>query len=117
MKNRNVVLKTIIFLVVGLIMNLFLSWYAFGLGFAFLAFILERTKKPFWFGFLMGFVLWFGMALFINNYRLPILTQKIAEILPLGGSDFLLIFVTGVLSGIFGGLWTITGTYLNSYNK
>lgn len=117
MKNRNKFLKIVIFLIVGLLMNFYLPWYAFGFGFAFLAFILERTKRPFWFGFSMGFILWAGMAYYMNSTKLPLLAEKIANIFPLGGNTSLLIIVTGILGGIFAGIWTLAGTYLNSYNK
>lgn len=117
MKNKNLYLKIILFLIIGLLLNIYLPWYSFGIGFAVLAFLLEKTKKPFWFGFNLSFILWAGMAAYLVTSRNSLLAIKIAEIFPLNGSPLLLILITGILGGIYGGLWTLTGTYLNSFNK
>ncbi len=72
-------------------------------------------QKP-WKGFVTGFValfiLWIVLACIIDIPNEHILSKKVAQIIPLGGSYILLIIVTGIVGGLVGGLGALTGSYI-----
>ena len=72
----------------------------------------QRPWKAFLSGFLGLFLLWAGMAFLKDIGNEHILSVKVAQILPLGGSTFVLILVTGLVGGLVSGLSALTGCYL-----
>ena len=72
----------------------------------------QRAGKAFLAGFLGLFLLWAGMALVKDAANEHILSTKVAQVLPLGGSYLVLILVTGVVGGLVSGLAALTGSYL-----
>jgi hypothetical protein len=91
---------------------LYLTWWSFAITSLIIAIFIHQ--KPFaafiaTFGGL--FLLWTAMALIIDNANNHLLSQKIATILPLGGSSFLLILVTAFIGGLISGLAGITGSF------
>jgi cbb3-type cytochrome oxidase subunit 1 len=90
-----------------------LPWWSF----AICAFIValavhQRAGKAFLSGFLALALLWGLMALFIDSKNDHILSTKIANLLPLGGSYIVLILVTALIGGLVAGLAAMTGSYL-----
>jgi len=78
------------------------------------ALIHQKSWKAFLSGFLGLFLLWGGLALWINLKNDGVLAVKVASLLPLGGSPYLLIVVTGFIAGLIGGLAALAGSYLRS---
>ena len=72
----------------------------------------QKPGKAFLSGFLGLFLLWAGMALLKDAANEHILSAKVAQILPLGGSYLVLILVTGVVGGLISGFAALTGSYL-----
>ncbi len=93
----------------------FSPWWGFALT-SFLVAILVHQKgwKAFLSGFLGLFLLWAGLAWWIDMQNNSLLSSKIAAILPLGGNSVLLILVTGFVGGLVSGLAAITGSYLRA---
>ncbi len=91
----------------------FSPWWGFALT-SFLVAILVHQKgwKAFLSGFLGLFLLWAGLAWWVDMQNNSLLSSKIAAILPLGGNSVLLILVTGFVGGLVSGLAAITGSYL-----
>ncbi|HMT72657.1 MAG TPA: hypothetical protein PKA77_01190 [Chitinophagaceae bacterium] len=91
----------------------FSPWWGFAIT-SFLVAILVHQKgwKAFLSGFLGLFLLWAGLAWWIDMQNNSLLSSKIAAILPLGGNSVLLILVTGFVGGLVSGLAAITGSYL-----
>jgi len=56
--------------------------------------------------------LWAGLALGIDLANNHILSTKVAQILPLGGSYIALIAVTAVVGALLGGLASLTGSFV-----
>jgi hypothetical protein len=56
--------------------------------------------------------LWAGLAFGIDLANNHILSTKVAQILPLGGSYIALIIVTALLGAILGGLASLTGSFV-----
>lgn len=93
----------------------FSPWWGFAIT-SFLVAILVHQKgwKAFLSGFLGLFLLWAGLAWWIDAQNNSLLSSKIAAILPLGGNSVLLILVTGFVGGLVSGLAAITGSYLRA---
>jgi hypothetical protein len=56
--------------------------------------------------------LWAGLAFGIDIANNHILSTKVAQILPLGGSYIALIFVTAIVGALLGGLASLTGSFV-----
>jgi hypothetical protein len=63
------------------------------------------------------FLLWSIVALWIDLKNESILSHKIAQIFPLGGSSFLLILTTAVIGALVGGFAAMSGASLISHKK
>lgn len=95
--------------------GLFLPWWGIAivaLGVA--AIIHQKAWKAFLSGFLGVFLLWAGLAGWIDMQNNGVLAQKVASILPLGGSRLAIILVTGCIGGLIGGFAALTGSFLRS---
>src|ERR1700722_12528303 len=93
--------------------GLWLPWWEI----AFAAFIVSIIiPQQRWDTFLSGslgvFFLWGILAWWIDFKNSSILSQKIAQVLPLGGSPYFLILVTAFIGGLVGGLAALTASYL-----
>lgn len=71
----------------------------------------QKPGKAFLSGFLGLFLLWAGLALLKDAANEHILSTKVAQILPLGGSYLVLILITGVIGGLVSGLAALSGSY------
>ena len=56
--------------------------------------------------------LWAGLAFGIDMANNHILSSKVAQILPLGGSYITLIIVTAFVGALLGGLASLTGSFV-----
>jgi hypothetical protein len=95
--------------------GLWLDWWVIAIA-AFVTALLvhQRAPKAFLSGAIGGFLLWALLALWFDTANGSLLSKKIAAILPLGGSSFLLIIVTGVVAGLVAGFGALSGSYLRA---
>lgn len=77
-------------------------------------FIAQTPAKSFFAGFIGLAALWAGLATGKDLANAHLLSSKVAQILPLGGSYVTLIVVTAVVGGLLGGFAALTGAYLRS---
>jgi hypothetical protein len=93
--------------------GLYFPWWSIAIA-AFLSVLLIPLTggRAFLAGFLGVFLLWFVLALWIDIKNQHILSKKIAEIFPLGGSSFAIILVTAIIGAVVGGLAALSGSYL-----
>jgi len=70
----------------------------------------QKSGKAFLSGFLGLFILWTLLAIIKDFSNEHILAIKVAKILPLGGSYWILIFVTGLIGGLVSGWAAISGS-------
>ena len=104
---------SIILVVLGALVGIYLPWYAMGLAFGLIAFVLNMPlKSSFLTGFLAGFVLWVVSALWLDLQHPSTLPGRMAQVFPLKGNVFALFVLTGVLGGLFSGIWTWAGARL-----
>jgi hypothetical protein len=95
--------------------GLYLPWWSVAVA-AFLVALLVHQKggKAFLAGFSGVFLLWAGLAWWIDSKNQSLLSEKIALVLPLGGSSMLLILVTALVGGLTGGFAAMSGSYLRA---
>lgn len=90
----------------------FLPWWGFALTSLLVAILVhQKAGKAFLSGFLGLFLLWGGLAWWIDNGNQGILSHKMAEILPLSGNSYLLILLTAILGGLVSGLAALSGSF------
>ena len=95
--------------------GLWFGWWVIAIA-AFLIALLVHQKagKAFLSGAIGVFLLWAILAWWIDMKNEHILSKKIAAVLPLGGSSFLLIFVTALIGGLVAGFGAMSGSYLRN---
>jgi hypothetical protein len=94
-------------------LGLYLPWWSIGIAaFVVIAFINQSSGKAFLTGFLGIFLLWLIISIAINTSNNGLLASKVAAILPLGGSAFLLILFTAFIGGLVGGMAALTASFL-----
>ena len=94
---------------------LFFPWWTIGVA-AFLvaALIHQQPGKAWLAGFLGLFILWTVLAIWKDNSNEGILSKRIAELFPLGGSSFMLIIVTGLIGALVAGMAALSASYLRN---
>ena len=95
-----------------------LPWW----GFALTSFIVsvavhQKAGKAFLAGFAGLFLLWVAIAVSKDSANEHLLSTKVAQILPLGGSYMILILVTGVVGGLVSGLAALAGSFSRQSKK
>ena len=97
------------------IAGLYFPWWSIA-GIAFLIALLVHQKagKAFLSGFLGIFLLWAGLAWWIDMKNNGVLSKKIASVLPLGGNAIAIIALTGIIGGLVAGFAAMCGSYLRS---
>ena len=105
------IFKIVFTAVVAFLLQIYLPWWSVVIaGFA-ISFILSSGgMSSFFAGFLGVGLLWFTLALFIDNTNDGILSNKVAQIFTLPNS-FLLILITSIIGGLAAGLGALTGSY------
>ena len=106
-------LATILTALLSFIAGLFLPWWSI----AVIAFVIglsvqQSIGKSFMAGFFGVFILWATVALWIDVKNENILSHKIAQLFPLGGSSALLILVTAFIGALVGGFAAMSGASL-----
>lgn len=96
----------------GLGTTAYVPWWGFVVASALVgATVHQSATKAFSSGFLGMFIAWGGLAWWIDWQNQSLLSQKIAQILPLGGSAAALLFITGILGGLLSGVAALCGHY------
>jgi hypothetical protein len=100
------------------ISGLYLPWWGIAITSLLVAVIIhQKAGKAFLSGLLGVFILWAGLAFWIDSKNNGVLSNKIATILPMGGNAILLIIVTGIIGGLVAGMAAMSGSFLRSSGK
>jgi hypothetical protein len=95
-----------------------MPWWSFAITSLIVAMAIhQKAGRAFLSGFLGLFLLWTVLAFLKDSANEHLLSTKVAQILPLGGSYIVLILVTGVIGGLVSGLAALTGSYLRQTRK
>lgn len=104
---------TLLIILLAFVSGLFFPWWAFVIPvFITAALIHQKPGKAFLSGFLGLFLLWGGMAMFIDQQNGGVLATKVAEILKLGNSSVMLVIITAIVGALIGGFASLSGSYL-----
>ena len=106
------ILSILVTALLSFVSGLYLPWW----GIAIAAFLVSAAipQKPgfsFLSGFLGVFLLWEVLAWWIDNKNNGILSQKIAVLIPLGGSTVLVIVITSLVGALVAGSAALAGCY------
>jgi hypothetical protein len=97
---------------------LYFAWWSFAIT-SFIAAIAvhQNPAKAFLTGFIGLSLLWGFHASIIDNANDHILSQKVANILPLNGSSISLIWITAITGGLVSGFAALTGSFAKDYTR
>ncbi|HVG41243.1 MAG TPA: hypothetical protein VM888_06500 [Chitinophagaceae bacterium] len=111
-------LSLLLIIILSFIAGLYLPWWSIAIV-AFLVALLFNQKIGYGFlsGFLGIFILWGLLSLLKDVKNESILSHKIAQLLPLGGSSVLLILVTAFVGALVGGFAAMAGTSLRPVDR
>ncbi|AII51730.1 hypothetical protein [Hymenobacter sp. APR13] len=99
-------------LALATVAQLFLPWWVITPLCMGLAFFSAATPGPaFGTGFLGIGLGWLGLAGWLSLQNHHILAQRVAQLLPLGGSAGALLLVTAIVGGLVGGLAALAGSW------
>ena len=114
------IVSTILIAVLSYVSGLLdiLPWYSFVVC-AFIVALITSLKPgtAFLSGFVGLFVLWFILCFKIDNGNQHILSEKVANILPLNGSSIALMIVSAFVGGLLGGMGALSGGFARSVFK
>lgn len=97
------------------IAGLYLPWWSIAIAAFVVALVVyQKAGIAFLSGFLGLFLLWSGLALWIDAKNESIFSAKIGALLGIGNNPFLLILITGIISGLVGGFAAMTGSFARS---
>lgn len=97
----------------GFAAPLYFPWWSFAITTFIVLFFLRQTPgKSFLTGFLGLFLLWGINAFWLDMANNHLLSQKVAVILPLGGSTILLIILTAFIGGLVSGFAGLAAGYV-----
>lgn len=109
---------TVLTALFAFISGLFLPWWGIAVTSLLVALLVhQKAGKAFLAGFLGVFLLWAGIAWWIDMKNNGVLSKKIASVLPLGGNAILLIIVTGFIGGLVAAMAAMSGSFLRSSAK
>ncbi|HEX6335070.1 MAG TPA: hypothetical protein VFZ78_12635 [Flavisolibacter sp.] len=113
-----ILLTILLIAVVGYFLGMFLPWWSIAIAAFAVSFVFIRhLGSAFLSGFAGIFLLWIVVALWIDTRNQGILSSKVAQIIPLGGSGLLLVLVTALLGGLVGGCAAVAGSSLLPYRR
>lgn len=109
---------TILTALLAFISGLFLPWWGIAITSLLVAVIIhQKAGKAFLSGLLGVFILWAGLAWWMDMKNNGILSKKIASVLPLGGNALLLILVTGIVGGLVAAFAAMSGSFLRASSR
>lgn len=107
------VAASILTALLAFVASLYLPWWSIAIAaFIVAALIHQKPWKAMLSGALGLFLLWALLSWWIDIKNQGILSARISELLPLGGSSFLLILVTSFIGALVAGMAALSGSYL-----
>jgi hypothetical protein len=104
--------STLLTALLGFAGALFFPWWIIAItSFIIAVFIHQRPLAAYAAGFSGIFTLWGAHAFIIDIQNHSLLSTKVAQILPVGGSPINLILITATIGGTVSGFAALTGSY------
>jgi len=112
---RNPWLLFLLIFVLSAALQALLPWWVLAVVAFALAFGLARTgKQAFWAGLGGAALSWLLPAAWLAYQNDGLLAQRVAQLLPLGGSAVALVAVAALVAGLAGGLAALAGAWLRA---
>jgi hypothetical protein len=106
---------TLLTVLLSFIAGLYMPWWSIAIvAFAVAALIHQKPLKAFLSAFFALFLLWGGIAYWIDMKNNHILSQRVAELMKMGPSSITIIIATAVIGGLVAGLAALPGSFLRS---
>lgn len=103
-------LAVILIILLCFIAGLYLPWWSIALVAFLVALLLSLgAGRSFLAGFSGVFLLWALLSFWIDVKNESVLSHKIAQLFPLGGSSILLILITALIGALVGGFAAMAG--------
>ena len=107
------IISTLLIAILSFAAGLYLGWWSLALAaFAVSALIPLKPWQAWVSGFLGLFLLWGVLAWWIDVKNQHILSQKMSQVLPAGGSVTVLILLTAFVGALVAGFAALTGSYV-----
>lgn len=104
------ILATLLIALLAAITGIYLPWWTLALVAFVVALLIPQTNgRSFGAGFLGIFLLWSIIAFWIDAQNNSLLSTKVAQLFPLGGSSVLLVLVTALVGALVGGFAALSG--------
>jgi hypothetical protein len=110
MKAKDQYINFIVTIIIALILSQFLPWWSVMVaGFVSSLFFSLKKAAVFVVPFLAIFVFWVVYAYLVASQNDFTLSRKIADLFSLGGSEYTILIVTGLIGGIAAGVAALLG--------
>jgi len=107
------IISLLLIALLSFISGLFFPWWTIAVAaFVVCALIPQRPLASFFTGFLALFLLWGGLATYIDLANNSILSTRVAGLVYLHGSSVALLLVTGFIGALVGGGGALTAAFL-----
>jgi len=107
------IISILITALLSFVAGLFFPWWTIAPAALVVAVSIHQSPFRSWLtGFVSLLLLWGGLAWWIDMKNQHVLSSKLAEIFPLGGSSFLLILVTAIIGALVAAFGALTGSYM-----
>jgi hypothetical protein len=111
-------LATLLTALLSFLVGLYLPWWSIAIiAFGVALLVPQRVYLGFLSGFTGIFLLWSCLAFWIDSKNNSILSQKVSELMQLGGSSILLVLVTAFIGALVGGFAGMAGSSLRPVRK
>ena len=98
--------------------GLYLHWASLAVMAFFVGILVhQKAGKAFLAAFLALFLLWGGLALWMDLRNTHLLSGRVGELLGLGNNSLLLVLITALIGGLVAGFAAMSGSYLRSGKK
>lgn len=88
-------------------------WWIFAIGAFVAGWVVPLSSFKTWLaGFLGIFILWLVLCYLPDSKNAGLMSQKMANIIPLGGSSWALILVAALVGGLVAGFASLTGSFV-----
>jgi hypothetical protein len=107
-------LSVIVTSLLAFIAGIYLPWWSIAIVAFAVALVMQlKISSAFLSAFIGIFLLWCLIAVWIDIKNGSLLSNKIAQLFPLGGSSVLLIIVTGLIGGLVAGFAAMAGASIS----
>jgi hypothetical protein len=109
-------LSILFIIIVSFAAGLYFPWWNIAfICFLVALFIYQKPGIAYITGFVSIFLLWGGLAFWIDAQNNSILSRRMATLFPLHGSSVTLILITALVGAIIGGFAALSGSFLRKY--